>query len=88
MTDVNPLNLAVIAAVERAHHARMVQHALREATPTQQIRGGPITSPGDRTRMRGVPITAVGVGGTQPGTQPLHALLAAERRATLRDVTG
>lgn len=78
--DVNPLSLAVIAAKEKAAHARMVENALREATPAERINHGPITSPGDRIRMRGVPITARGVGGTQPGTDPLAHLLRKQAR--------
>lgn len=79
--DVNPLSLAVIHARERAEQARMVEHALREATPTEKMTGGPITSPGDRLRMRGVPIQAVGVGGTMLRTDPLGETL---RRAGRR----
>lgn len=76
----NPLLLAVIAAHEKAAQARMIEHALREASPSERATRGPITSPGDRLRMRGVPITARGVGGTQPGTNPLTQLLRKEAR--------
>lgn len=80
--DPNPLALAVIAAQEKAAQARMVENALRESTPAERAHHGPITSPGDRIRMRGVPITAVGVGGTQLGTNPLTEVL---RRQDMRD---
>lgn len=33
------------------------------------------TLPGDMRRLRGIPITARGVGGTSPGTDPLAAVL-------------
>jgi hypothetical protein len=39
------------------------------------------TLAGDKQRLRGLPAVSRGVSGTQPGTQPLAALLAKERRA-------
>lgn len=38
------------------------------------------TLPGDSRRLRGIPVVG-GVTGTSPGTDPLQALLAKERRA-------
>ena len=35
---------------------------------------------GDWQRMRGLPCVGPGIGGTSPGTDPLRALLAKERR--------
>jgi len=37
------------------------------------------TLPGDTRRLRGIPMFCRGVQGTQPGTDPLAALLASER---------
>lgn len=74
-SDPRPILLNVQHATEAARQAAMVRAALRDAAPTDRIHGGPITSPGDRLRMRGVPIQAVGVGGTMVGTDPLRELL-------------
>ena len=61
--------------------AELVRKALRDSDPTTPMRhAGPPTTAGDRARMRGVPIQAIGVGGTLPGTQPLEELLRKERR--------
>ena len=38
------------------------------------------SAPGDLQRLRAIPCIAEGVGGTIPGTNPLAALIAAERR--------
>lgn len=74
-SDQRSLLLAVQHAQEAARQAQLVRQALADATPTQLVTGGPITSPGDRVRMRGVPIQAVGVGGTMLGTDPLAETL-------------
>lgn len=79
MTD-RPLLRWVQRQAEAADQAAQVRRALADATPDQIAKHGPVTSPGDRIRMRGVPISAIGVGGTQLGTNPLHAVLRAERR--------
>jgi hypothetical protein len=34
------------------------------------------TLPGDMRRLRGIPITGPGIGGTSPGTDPVSVLLA------------
>lgn len=38
------------------------------------------SAPGDLQRLRAIPCIAEGVGGTIPGTNPLAALIAKERR--------
>ena len=59
----------------------LVRRALAESEATTPMRlTGPPTTAGDRMRMRGVPIQAIGVGGTLPGTQPLDEVLRKERR--------
>lgn len=61
--------------------AAAVRKALRDSEVTTPMRvHGPPTTAGDRARMRGVPIQAIGVGGTLPGTQPLTEVLRRERR--------
>ena len=39
---------------------------------------------GDRERLCGVPAVGPGIGGTSPGTDPVRALLAKERRERRR----
>jgi hypothetical protein len=45
-------------------------------TPEMEPRA---TAPGDTRRLRGIPMFAMGVNGTAPGTDPVAALLASER---------
>lgn len=37
------------------------------------------TAPGDTRRLRGIPVQAIGVGGTSPGTNPHQALEQKQR---------
>lgn len=62
--------LWVIRVTEEADQARMVRDALRESTPLEVAKSGPGILPGDRLALRGIPVQAVGVGGTMLGTQP------------------
>lgn len=78
VTD-RPLLLWVQHQAQAADQAQQVRRALAEATPTEIAKHGPVTSPGDRLRMRGVPIQAVGVGGTMVGTDPLREALRRRR---------
>ena len=57
------------AAVDRAVHEAM---DVEQTAPRA-------TLPGDTRRLRGIPMFCRGVNGTQPGTDPLAALLASER---------
>jgi len=65
-----PLLLQVQHATEHARQARLVRDALRESTPLEVAKSGPGIHPGDRLALRGIPVQAVGVGGTMLGTQP------------------
>lgn len=55
-----------------------------ETTGERHIEAGNSTTrnlQGDRRVLRMIPVCAYGVGGTQPGTEPLAALLETERRS-------
>lgn len=53
-----------------------VDEAVRESR--EQEAAPSASLPGDTRKLRGIPV--VGVGGTQPGTDPVAALLAKDRR--------
>lgn len=58
--------------------AAAVERAVREsvdATPQTVARA---TLPGDTRRLRGIPVCAMGVSGTAPGTDPLGELVRRE----------
>lgn len=61
---------------DQRHIARLILDAGPTDTPPTTTRA---TLPGDRRRLRGIPV-AGGATGTSPGTDPLAALLAKERR--------
>ncbi len=83
----NPILLAVQRAREETEQRLILERALRDSIPEERISSDPKTAGGDKVRMRGVPITALGVAAVQPGTQPLLALLAKEaRRARVRRI--
>lgn len=64
---------------ELAHHDQKVARIVQEAGPVEQpATVHHATLPGDRRRLRGIPV-AGGACGTSPGTDPLQALLWAER---------
>lgn len=42
------------------------------------------STPAGKHHLRGIPVVGGGVGGTQPGTDPLQALLDKEERGELR----
>jgi hypothetical protein len=58
-----------------AETARAVLHAIRESVVIEIEPG----SPAGKKALRGIPVVG-GCSGTQPGTDPLHALLEKERR--------
>lgn len=58
--------------------------AQREAETTRAraaIAAGHAGQQADPADLRGIPVQAMGVGGTSPGTAPENALLAQERRS-------
>ena len=59
-----------------------------EPTPTRNKMIGYRSAAGDQQRLRLIPAIARGVAGAIPGTNPLQALLAKERRATPSDRSG
>lgn len=65
-----PILLWVERAAESARQARAVTRVLHEATPREIAKSGPGILPGDSLALRGIPVQAVGVGGTMLGTQP------------------
>lgn len=64
------------AAMQRIEDERKIGRILEESglaeVPTTVKRA---TLPGDRARMRGIPLQARGVGGTQFGTDPLGSVV-------------
>jgi hypothetical protein len=48
------------------------------------VKSGYLPTGGDRDRLRGFPVVGKGIGGTQPGTDPVQALLAGEHRLRRR----
>ena len=68
------------ATTERMEDERKIGRVLIESEsadlPASVARA---TLPGDTRRLRGIPVCAMGVGGTSPGTNPLAALLMSER---------
>jgi len=65
-----PMLLWVQRAANDADQARSVQRALHEASPMEIAKSGPGILSGDSRALRGIPVQAVGVGGTMIGTQP------------------
>jgi len=65
-----------------AEDKRAVDAAVRDAVDVEAT-APRATLPGDTRRLRGIPMFAMGVNGTAPGTDPLAALLASERRANM-----
>lgn len=82
--DVNPLLRCVQRAREDAEQRRILERALAESTPLERFAQSGRDRSGDRATMRHLPVVARGVGGTMPGTDPLGALLAKERRQRRR----
>ncbi len=79
----NPLVRAV------RHHTLTVQledqlHEIARDTETTPIVNTKATAAGDGRKLRGIPALAHGVSSTVPGTDPLKAILAKERRAEER----
>jgi hypothetical protein len=63
---------------EARQDAAAVDKAVRESvTETKTV--AKATLPGDTRRLRGIPVCAMGVPGTQPGSDPLAALLRSVR---------
>ncbi len=80
----NPLVRAV------RHHTLTVQledqlHEIARDTETTPIVNSKATAPGDSRKLRGIPALAKGVASTCPGTDPLRAVLAKERRTEERN---
>ncbi len=73
----------------RKHHEQAVAQAerlaeiARDVLDVDEVADGVFwgAAGGDARKLRGVPVQAKGVGGTQPGSDPLAALLAKERAA-------
>lgn len=68
------------------HHELQAQleqqlHQIARETDTTPITNTTATAAGDSRKLRGIPALAHGVGSTIPGTDPLRALLAKERKA-------
>lgn len=64
------------AISERIEDERKLARILLETAPNETPKTWTrATLPGDMRRLRGIPITARGVGGTSPGTDPLAAVL-------------
>lgn len=72
------------------HHEQAVAQAvrlaeiIRDVLDVDEVADGIFwgAAGGDARKLRGVPVIARGVGGTQPGTDPLAAIIAKERRGT------
>lgn len=62
---------------QEADDMAAVDKAVRESVDIETAPKA--TLPGDTRRLRGIPMFCRGVNGTQPGTDPLAALLASER---------
>jgi len=58
--------------LEAEDRAAVDQAIAESVTPETAPRA---TLPGDTRRLRGIPVCAMGVSGTAPGTDPLAALL-------------
>ena len=58
--------------------ARIISETGAQARPALSLA---LADPGD---LRGIPVIARGVGGTSPGSDPLGAAIAAERRQEIR----
>ena len=69
---------AQLQAVEDERKLARILLETGETAPPKTSAGA--TSGGDWQRMRGLPMIAKGVGGTAPGSDPLGALIAKERR--------
>jgi hypothetical protein len=82
--DVNPLLFAVQRCREEAEQRRILERALAESTPLERLEQSGRDRSGDKAVMRNVPIVTKGVSGTMPGTDPLGALLAKQRRRDRR----
>lgn len=66
------------------HDARKLNRILNETTTdTNTDKHHRSTAPGDRRKLRGIPV-AGGASGTSPGTDPLQALLDKEHHAVRR----
>jgi hypothetical protein len=61
-------------AQDRAAVDRAVQDSIPETSTVARA-----TLPGDTRRLRGIPICAMGVQGTSPGTDPVAEVLRWER---------
>lgn len=55
-------------------------HAIARETNTTPIVNSKATAAGDARKLRGIPALSKGVGSTCPGTDPLRAVLAKERK--------
>ena len=66
-----------LQALDSAKVARIVAEA---GEPEEPASAAGATAAGDERRLRGVPAVGRGVAGAIPGTNPLGALLARERR--------
>lgn len=68
--DTRAVLLHVQRAADAANQAASVRTALRDADPREVIKHTAGILPGDSLALRGIPVQAVGVGGTMLGTQP------------------
>ena len=72
----------------QAEDAAHITHILREAgadtTTHEPKKHYGATLPGDKRRLRGIPVVG-GVGGTSPGTDPVAELLRKEHARTSSD---
>lgn len=82
LTDSPPwasriLKAAKNARLDASNAAKLAEIAREVDQPMPSVSQ---TAAGDPRKLRGLPCIAHGVGGTQPGTNPLGALLAKERQ--------
>ena len=71
-------------AREEAERRRILERALAGSSPLERFAQSGRDRSGDRATMRNLPVVAKDVSGTMPGTDPLRALLAKERRRERR----
>ena len=79
----NPLNLWVRRKQLDAHTEKVIAEVSRQVDEPPPGRG---RLPGDARTLRGIPAIGYGVGGTQPGTDPVRETLARERRRARLDL--
>jgi hypothetical protein len=82
-----PLPRYVALELQHREDAAKLARILVETDGPAEPHIRPSARGGDWQRMRGVPCVGPGIGGTSPGTDPVRALLAKERRGASPDST-